>query len=357
VNRWWLDNPRERFWVETLSERRPTLGRQLHAPQVDDSGRESWRYTFVTETRPGDAVLHWLRGDREHGFVGWSVVDGPAEPRPIEWQARGTYGRRRRGPTPGEEPGWWAPLRDFTELPRPIGLADLNADRAAIEGVYAHIRDIYGSPLYLALTLYQGRRGVEVGQGYMFKWPAELNAVFEGLRGMDQLMQGEPTELDDPVEPVGEARRRPRRRDQRRLKAAELHAMEAAKSWYTAQGYAVEDVSSRKSWDLEATRGEDVRRIEVKGSARVRDAVDLTANEVRNARGWSPTDLFVVDQIELRENGATIQTSGGRARLWSTWRPTSESLQPLMYSHLLPDDPKHSTSSSRSSTARTTLRR
>jgi hypothetical protein len=39
ANLWWLDDPLEHYWVETLSERRPTLGRQLHAPQVDGSGR------------------------------------------------------------------------------------------------------------------------------------------------------------------------------------------------------------------------------------------------------------------------------------------------------------------------------
>ena len=44
--------------------------------------------------------------------------------------------------------------------------------------------------------------------------------------------------------------------------------MAAAASWYTAQGYAVEDVSARKSWDLEATRGDEVRRIEVRGEPR-----------------------------------------------------------------------------------------
>ena len=93
--------------------------------------------------------------------------------------------------------------------------------------------------------------------------------------------------------------------------------MAAAASWYTAQGYAVEDVSARKSWDLEATRGDEVRRIEVKGSAGVRDAVDLTANEVRNATDWSPCDLFVVDGIELTDDGRAVLTGAGRSRLWA----------------------------------------
>jgi hypothetical protein len=86
-------------------------------------------------------------------------------------------------------------------LPRSIRLADLNANREAIERVHADLRVIYGTPLYLALTLYQGRRGVEVGQGYMFKWPAALNSLFDPLRGMDQLTQGEPVELHEAPRP------------------------------------------------------------------------------------------------------------------------------------------------------------
>ena len=193
-------------------------------------------------------------------------------------------------------------------------------------------------PLYLALTLYS-TRGVQVGQGYLFKWPAALNEVFTSLHGMGQLTAGEPSEPTSD-RPTGTSRRSRWRREQRFLKAVELHAMAAAASWYTAQGYAVEDVSARKSWDLEATRGDEVRRIEVKGSAGVRDAVDLTANEVRNATDWSPCDLFVVDGIELTDDGRAVLTGAGRSRLWANWTPAPDALEPVAYSHLLPLDPE-----------------
>src|SRR5262249_20365694 len=191
ANRWWLDDPHERYWVETLSERRLTLGHQLHAPQLDGSGRPSWRYSFVAETRPGDVVLHGLHSREEHGLVGWSGVDGRAEPRPIEWQARGTYGRQR--PDSSEErPGWWVPLRDFKVLEEPIGLVTLNTKRLEIAHAHSELADRYGLPLYLALTLYQGQRGVQVGQGFLFKWPAALNDVFDDLRAVRQFTLGEP---------------------------------------------------------------------------------------------------------------------------------------------------------------------
>jgi hypothetical protein len=111
--------------------------------------------------------------------------------------------------------------------------------------------------------------------------------------------------------------------------------MAVATSWYEAQGYIVDDVSDRESWDLEARRSSEERRIEVKGAAGARDAVDLTKNEVRNASAWATTDLFVVDSIQVREVSGVIQTSGGRARRWGDWTPTSASLEATMYSHLL----------------------
>jgi hypothetical protein len=232
ANVWWLDDPLERYWVETLPERRPTLGRQLHAPHLDGSGSVKWRYAFVAETRPGDVVLHWLRSPNEHGFVGWSVVDGRVESRPIRWHARGTYGRRR--PTDDtEQDGWWVPLRDYHGLPTPIELAELNAHRPEIESCHADLRARYGDPLYLALTLYS-TRGVQVGQGYLFKWPAALNDVFPSLHGMGQLTAGEPLEPTSD-RPTGNGRRSRRRREQRFVKAVELHAMTAATAWYTAK--------------------------------------------------------------------------------------------------------------------------
>jgi hypothetical protein len=61
TKRWWLDDPRERYWVEALSERRPTLGHQLHAPQRAGGGQQSQSFRFspgagrATETRAAAA--------------------------------------------------------------------------------------------------------------------------------------------------------------------------------------------------------------------------------------------------------------------------------------------------------------
>jgi hypothetical protein len=334
-NFWWLADPQERYWVETLSERRPTLGRQLHAPQVDGSGQPNWRYDLVRATRPGDVVLHWLNDRGTRGLVGWSIVASPATSQPILWHARGTYGRRRARSTE-EQPGWWAPLKDFRALKQPLGLDALNEHRAEIAAVHQELHDRHGKPLYLALALYQsGGRGVEVGQGYLFKWPAALNPLFLGLREVGQLTAGSPSEPSAPQPRLGG---RPRSRDQRLNRAVERHAMAVATAWYQGLGYAVEDVSSRKSWDLEAAKPTELRRIEVKGSRAARDAVDLTINEVSNAHSWPSTDLIVVDQIRLDvgANGV-ITSSGGRVRCWQNWVPDDNSWLPVVVSHLLPE--------------------
>jgi hypothetical protein len=334
-NYWWLVDPQERYWVETLSERRTTLGRQLHAPQVDGSGQPNWRYDLVTATRPGDVVLHWLNDRGTRGFVGWSIVAAAAESRPIIWHARGTYGRRRARSNE-EQPGWWAPLKDFRALRQPLGLDALNERRAEIAQVHQELRDRHGTPLYLALALYQsGGRGVEVGQGYLFKWPATLNPLFPGLREVGQLTAGSPSQ---PSAPQPRSGGRPRGRDQRLNRAVERHAVAVATAWYQALGYTVEDVGSRKSWDLEASKPGELRRIEVKGSRPARDAVDLTINEVTNAHRWPSTDLIVVDQIRVDVGANGVITShGGRVRCWQNWVPSDDSWLPVVVSHLLPE--------------------
>jgi hypothetical protein len=59
-----------------------------------------------------------------------------------------------------------------------------------------------------------------------------------------------------------------------------------------------------------------------------RDAVDLTANEVRNAMGWLATDLFVVDGIELHETPGSIETRVVEFASGSTGRPARNRFNP-----------------------------
>lgn len=124
-----------------------------------------------------------------------------------------------------------------------LGLDALNERRAKIAQVHQELRQRHGTPLYLALALYQSSgRGVEVGQGHLFKWPAALNPLFPGLREVGQLTAGSPSQ---PSAPHPRSGGRTRGRDQRLNRAVERHAVAVATAWYQALGYTVEDVGSR----------------------------------------------------------------------------------------------------------------
>ena len=73
--------------------------------------------------------------------------------------------------------------------------------------------------------------------------------------------------------------------------------MNLATQRYEAEGYDVEYTGASKPYDLAVTKGQDVRRVEIKGSSGEATTVELTSGEVTNSRASVPTDLFVVDGI------------------------------------------------------------
>jgi Domain of unknown function (DUF3883) len=117
--------------------------------------------------------------------------------------------------------------------------------------------------------------------------------------------------------------------------AVEMHAVKLACEYYHGLGYQVTEVG--KPYDLRAVTDDEELHVEVKGSTKSVDHVELTINEVTHAREIR-TDLYVVDQIECeRQNDGTIRTSGGRVRHWPTWSPSDPALSPTRYRYQLPD--------------------
>ena len=94
---------------------------------------------------------------------------------------------------------------------------------------------------------------------------------------------------------------------------------------------------SRGSPDLEASIGDEVIRVEVKGSTITRTTVDVTSGEVDAAldRGFESA-LIVVDQIPWSEDLGSIKTEPGRLRVRWEWEPEPERLMPTSYRYLLP---------------------
>ena len=104
-----------------------------------------------------------------------------------------------------------------------------------------------------------------------------------------------------------------------RRKAIEDHAMAKAISHYRRQGWAVTDVSSRRSYDLLCRKRGSRLHVEVKGTTSSGAAVLLTRNEVQHAEGAYPdVALFIVAGIRVT-GGEAPRASGGRIYRYEPW--------------------------------------
>lgn len=124
-------------------------------------------------------------------------------------------------------------------------------------------------------------------------------------------------------------------------KVVELHAMSMAKAHYGPHWDSIEDVSSRRSYDLECRSGDRFLRVEVKGTTGSASSVFVTANEVEHARATAGNvALFVVSEIVLqRAPGEEPSASGGSFRVFEPWDIGQCSLRPVAYECTLPADP------------------
>ncbi len=120
-------------------------------------------------------------------------------------------------------------------------------------------------------------------------------------------------------------------------RAVELRAMELAATHYRAHGYAVEDTSATKPYDLRCTRKGAEVRVEVKGTRNDGSEVEVTIGEVENARGtgWR-TDLFVVSTIAVSRGDGVIGAYGGSSRIVEGWRPSVEDLLAIRFRYTVP---------------------
>ncbi|MEU1882945.1 DUF3883 domain-containing protein [Streptosporangium sp. NPDC020072] len=144
---------------------------------------------------------------------------------------------------------------------------------------------------------------------------------------------------EDLYKNAAETPRHPRYMQDARLRqAVERHAVKRAVEHYEGLGYRVKDVGTRRSYDLHAVRDTTVLHIEVKGSTDVAKSVELTTNEVDNARAH-PTDLVVVDQIKRIDNGGEVpDLEGGRLRIWERWQPANDDLRPVRFNYRITGD-------------------
>lgn len=127
--------------------------------------------------------------------------------------------------------------------------------------------------------------------------------------------------------------------DQERKTATEKFAEEKAIQFYEANGW---DVIKRGApYDLLCFRNNEERRVEVKGTTGAAGTVNLTSNEVANAREHT-TDLFIVHSITLDPQPQKTPTTpkfkgtSGTPLILPDWVPVDDDLAATDYSYAVP---------------------
>lgn len=122
-------------------------------------------------------------------------------------------------------------------------------------------------------------------------------------------------------------------------KAVEQHAVEKALSFYMSCGYSV--TPKGKPYDILCEKLGEIIHVEVKGSRFPLSSINVTTNEIKDARniGWR-TDLFLVENIVLENiEQDSYRASGGCCRLARNWLPDDKDMTPTQYRYKLPNIP------------------
>ena len=172
INRWWANDPAERFWLEITD--RDDIGADLHIPQTGDDGTEFWGYSLIKEVNPGDVIFHWDK--RDGGIVGQSEAIGEVWEAPVVWGARGTSARTA-GVQPYQRPGWWLALTNYNMAPEPLTLANIRTAEGVVRCVRDELQRAHGDRIYFPFAI-SDRRPLRPAQGYLTKFPAALTNAF-----------------------------------------------------------------------------------------------------------------------------------------------------------------------------------
>lgn len=113
-------------------------------------------------------------------------------------------------------------------------------------------------------------------------------------------------------------------------RAVERRAVELATDHFRSQGWVVEDVGDRESFDLCCRRKGVELHVEVKGTTGRGQKVILPRNEVEHARKYAHVALVVAHGVKLRK-GKNPRVSGGALLVQHPWRIAAKDLEPLAY--------------------------
>jgi hypothetical protein len=132
----------------------------------------------------------------------------------------------------------------------------------------------------------------------------------------------------------------PRRKFGRRFSAVENKAIEERAVRVTRDhleqhlGYATEDVGATRSYDIHATKGSKVIKVEVKGTTTDGSAVVLTRNEVDLHRAEHPNNaLAIVRHLALDHSSEEPVAHGGELVLVMPWKIDEAGLSAIAYDY------------------------
>ncbi|WP_285643603.1 DUF3578 domain-containing protein [Lentzea sp. NBRC 102530] len=170
---------------------------------------------------------------------------------------------------------------------------------------------------------------------------SELYEIVE--RAVDLPGEQAPEIADAEVEAersAGKARRRRRLRlSSAERVAIERRAVAVAMAHLDGEGYAVDDVGAKESYDIDARRAGEHLFVEVKGTTTVwtdSSEIVLTKNEVDLHLEQHPnTMLIIVSRIVLDRTATPPTASGGELRVIHPWQIAVPNLTPVSFRYLV----------------------
>ncbi|OBK18592.1 protein NO VEIN domain-containing protein [Mycobacterium asiaticum] len=119
------------------------------------------------------------------------------------------------------------------------------------------------------------------------------------------------------------------------IKAIELRAVQLTREHFeNALGYTTEDVGATQSYDVHAMKGDEIVKIEVKGTTTAGEAVVLTRNEVKLHLAEHPNNAFaLVRNIVLDRSTDPPSATCGELELVMPWELDLSRLEPIAYTY------------------------
>lgn len=132
------------------------------------------------------------------------------------------------------------------------------------------------------------------------------------------------------------ARGQGRRLTKQERLAVEARSMDMAIKHFERRGWAVENTSRFRPYDLECKKPGVELHVEVKGTTTRGEEILLTPNEVNHAEAFPLMSLYVLSDIALEVDASNeIRATGGTVRIYEPWRVDSARLTPSGYIYSL----------------------